>query len=163
MDDFQIELLSANSPALNEVERLLSDMYAYMGSSGLLLQLAPNGVQKLRRSIESSLGRTGVLAVARNGQSVVGFMHGMLRLTPDYLGGAMVGLINHTYVQEQFRGLRLGARLFVAVEAWLLGKGAVSLELQVLTGNDLAIEFWEARGFRRELLQMRKLPAGSKE
>jgi GNAT superfamily N-acetyltransferase len=156
MDEFRIDSLPAKDPALDDVERLLGEMYEYMQQHGLMLPLAQNGAQKLRRSMESSLGRTGVLFVARNASGTAGFIHGMLRLTPDYLGGEVVGLLNHTYVREPFRKHGLGARLVSALNDWFVSKNVSSIELQVITGNTDAIEFWRSRGFAPELLQMRK-------
>jgi GNAT superfamily N-acetyltransferase len=156
MADVRIEHLVAKDPALDQIETLLGEMYEYMEQHGLLLPLAPGGTRKLRRAIESSLGRSGTLLVARDADGIVGFTHGLLRLTPDYLGGGVVGLVNHTYVRAAFRGSGVGAKLIAALDEWFVSKNVSSIELVVLTGNTDAIRFWQARGFLPELLQMRR-------
>jgi GNAT superfamily N-acetyltransferase len=156
MDEFRIESVVPKDPALDDVERLITEMYEYMQHHGLAVPLASNGTLKLRQAMERSLGHTGMLFVARGPDGVGGFCHGMLRLLPDYLGGGVVGLVNHTYVTRALRKHGLGTRLVSALHEWFISKNVSSIELQVLSGNADAIRFWQARGFTAELLQMRK-------
>jgi GNAT superfamily N-acetyltransferase len=162
MDEVRLEQLPVGHRGLEQVEKLLVEMYAYMSDHGLLIPLAPNGEKKLRRAMEASLGKTGMLIAALKGDQVVGFTHGLLRIVPDYLDARLVGMIGHSYTVPEFRRRGLGRQMYVELKAWLVTKGAGSLELQVLTRNEEAIRFWESCGFAPELLQMRQLLAGQR-
>jgi GNAT superfamily N-acetyltransferase len=157
--EFTLEIVAAKGPPLEELDGLILQMYEYMERHGLLLPLAHEGAAKLRRGIESSLGRSGRLILARSGQEIVGFAHGVLRLIPDYLGGGVVGYVGHTFVADACRGTGVGSQMFAVLQEWFLERGAGSVELQVLAGNGAGIRFWERNGFTRELLQMRRFLA----
>ena len=144
-----------DAAVLDQVERQFVAMYEYMNAHGLLLRLAPQGEKRWRRSIERALGRFSVLAVASSGDTVAGFAHGAIAMVPDYLGGGVVAQVNHVFVEERFRGLKLTTRLIDVLTEWFLEKNAQSIELQVLHDNEHAIEVWEHLGFRRELHQLR--------
>ena len=159
MSDLQIVSLAAHDPALDQLEPMLEEMYEYMKGHGLMIGLAPGGAAKLRKSIEATLGRTGMLAAAVEDGQVQGFIYAVLRIAPDYMEERLIGYVGHSYVRESLRGRKIGSRLFDAVDAWFASKGVTSIELQVLTQNVSGIRFWESRGFEPELLQMRYRPA----
>lgn len=148
-------LEKADPALLDQVERQFVVMYEFMNDHGLLLKLAPEGEKRWRRSIERALGRFSALAVATEGDTVAGFAHGAIAMVPDYLGGGVVAQVNHVYVDERYRGLKLTTRMIDVLSEWFVEKNAQSIELQVLSDNAHAIEVWEHLGFRRELHQLR--------
>lgn len=150
------EIYQGDAPALARVEDLFGEMYRYMGQHGLLLGLADKGEQKWMSGIMKGLGRFGVLMVAEKKGEVLGFAHGSVRLTPDYLGTLKVGVITHIYVDGEFRGNGVGELLVKGLEEWFRGKEVHSVELQVLAANEKGIAFWEKLGYPAELNQHRK-------
>ena len=156
MTDVTVRRLErADAAILDQVERQFVMMYEYMNAHGLLMRLAPEGEKRWRRSVERALGRFSTLAVAMSGDTVAGFAHGAIAMVPDYLGGGVVAQVNHVFVDEGFRGLKLTTRMIDVLTEWFVEKHAASIELQVLHGNEHAIEVWEHLGFRRELHQLR--------
>ena len=147
---------SDDTRALDQIEQLLPDMYRYMSQHGLTLPLAEDGAAKWRRAAERTIGRLGTIAVACDGEQVIGFVRGVIRLGPDHLGGAKIGFVDHTFVAESFRGQGIGRKLFTLLENWFRDSGVKRLELQVLCENKDAIAAWSAFGFASELLQMQK-------
>lgn len=152
-----IEVCSAPGPWLDDVEPLFLKLYAHMASHGLLLPLALGGERNWRKGVELTLGRLGVVVLARDGSRAVGFAQGLVRVTPDYLGAQKVGYVGHVFVDEDVRRRGALKLMFPVLQEWFRSKGVSSLELQVLWRNTGAIEAWAAMGFERELLQMRKL------
>lgn len=150
------EIPHGDDPTLPKVEDLFCDMYAYMNDHGLRMELAEKGEQKWLDGIRKGLGRFGVLLVAEMEGEVLGFAHGSVRLTPDYLGNKKVGVITHIYVDGQYRGKGAGESLVKGLEKWFAGKDVHSVELQVLAGNKSGIAFWEKLGYPLELNQHRK-------
>lgn len=150
------EIIHGDDPAIIKLEALFRDMYRYMDNHGLKLELAEKGERKWLDGVIKGLGRFGVLQVAENGEAVVGFAHGSLRLTPDYLDSRKVGVITHVFVVEEYRGNRVGEDLVKGLEKWFASKDVHSVELQVLSGNKNGIAFWEKLGYPLELQQHRK-------
>ena len=154
------EITDKNDPALNRVLDLFSDMYSFMEDTGLRLSLAEDGAFAWLKGLVSGLGRFSTLCIAGLDDEIIGFAHGSIRLTPDYLGSRKVGVITHIFVVEQYRGDGVGENLVKALEKWFKGKDVHSVELQVLVGNKKGIAFWEKLGYPVELYQHRK--AGDK-
>ncbi|MCK5338561.1 MAG: GNAT family N-acetyltransferase, partial [Bacteroidales bacterium] len=73
------------------------------------------------------------------------------------LGNKKVGVIKHVYVKDDQRNAGVGKALVQSLEKWFEGREVHSVELQVLFDNAQAVEFWDKLGYRRELLQYRKM------
>ena len=147
---------SADTVLLDQIELLLPEMYLYMSQHGLTMPLADDGAAKWRRGAERTIGRLGAIAVACDGEKVIGFVRGVIRLGPDHLGSTKIGFVDHTFVAEGYRGQGVGRKLFTLLENWFRDSQVKRLELQVLCENKDAIAAWSAFGFAPELLQMQK-------
>ncbi len=152
-----IELTDKQDPAFKEVTGLFQDMYAHMQEHGLMLELSGDGAQRWISSVKKGLGRFGVLYISTHNNKISGFAHGSIKLIPDYLGNKKVGVINHVYVTNDHRNAGVGKALVQSLEKWFEGREVHSVELQVLFDNAQAVEFWDKLGYRRELLQCRKM------
>lgn len=146
----------ADHPDWKEVAELFTRMYATMDEMGLMLPLAEGGTVKWMKTAQNTSGKFGIALLAKNGLLNVGFAHGMIKFLPDYLGGFAVGSITHVYVDENARMMGIGRKLTESLENWFRMKKVHSIELQVITGNPAAQEFWKALGYEEELLQFRK-------
>ena len=151
-----ILLDSTDRPGWDEVAELFTRMYLQMDEMGLLLPLAEGGAEKWLKTIQNTSGKFGIVVLAKDGGKAIGFAHGMLKFLPDYLGGFAVGTITHVFVDEKVRRAGLGMELVNVLEDWFRMKKVHSIELQVITGNPAAREFWKKLGYGEELLQMRK-------
>jgi ribosomal protein S18 acetylase RimI-like enzyme len=108
------------------------------------------------KTAQNTAGRYSMVILAKKGESVVGFAHGMLKFLPDYLGGFAIGSITHVYVEDDSRRSGIGKALVNMLEDWFREKKTHSIELQVITGNPAAREFWKKLGYLEELQQYRK-------
>lgn len=151
-----ILLDSTDQPGWDEVTELFARMYAQMDEMGLLLPLAEGGAEKWLKTTQNTSGKFGIVVLAKDDKKAVGFAHGMLKFLPDYLGGSTVGTITHVFVDEKSRRAGTGMELVNVLEDWFRMKKVHSIELQVITGNPAAREFWKKLGYGEELLQMRK-------
>jgi ribosomal protein S18 acetylase RimI-like enzyme len=141
---------------LNEVLLLFSSMYEEMRNIGLMLDLSPGGPEKWLKGIVPTLGKTSCLIVSQVNSKVVGFAHGSLRFTPEYLGGGLTGMVTHIYVSPGHRGKGIGDLLLGELEKWFKVKNVSSIDLQVIEGNEAARRFWQKNGYQVELFQYRK-------
>ncbi|MCU0370801.1 MAG: GNAT family N-acetyltransferase [Bacteroidales bacterium] len=139
-----------------DVAELFTRMYASMDEMGLMLPLDEGGTAKWLKSAQNTSGKFGVVILATDGGQAIGFAHGMLKFLPDYLGGHAVGTITHLFVEEDERRSGVGRQLVHELEEWFRQKKVQSVELQVITGNAVAQEFWTDLGYKPELLQFRK-------
>jgi ribosomal protein S18 acetylase RimI-like enzyme len=151
------EIIDPDDKILYQVDILFLEMYEQMTELGLMIPLDTAGVRKWMNSIKKNLNRFGILEVALKNDRLVGFAHGAISITPDYLGNKKVGVVTHIYVQPFYRMSKVGRQLLNNLEKWFENKGVHSIELQVLHENAAAIKFWDEMGYHRELLQYRKL------
>jgi len=151
-----ILLDAANHPEWLEVARLFTQMYARMDELGLMLPLAESGAEKWLKSTQNTNGKFGMVVLAKESDLAAGFAHGMIKFLPDYLGGYAVGTITHVFVDEKARRAGVGKQLVHELEEWFRMKKVLSIELQVITGNPVAKEFWKELGYMEELVQYRK-------
>jgi ribosomal protein S18 acetylase RimI-like enzyme len=149
-------IINADDPALGGVVPLFEDMYAGMALQGLFTRLVPGGAQLWSEGIAKGLERFGRLVVAEEGGVVKGFAHATMKLAPEHLGGARVGQVTHVHVDPSFRTQGVGKRLVSSLDAWFQEKQIATVELQVVIGNEVAIQFWKDQGYGIELVQMRK-------
>lgn len=158
MDDLRILEVNKDDAYMDQIEILFAELYDYMANTGLLMPLIPHGEKLWRKSIEKLIGgRFGTLLAAVTGETVVGFAHGAIKFSPDYMGGLKVGYITQIFVSPEYRAKMIGKKLVEALEEWFKSKGVHSYELQVLCGNNNGMRFWESLGYKKELLQMRKM------
>ncbi|MDU0205141.1 GNAT family N-acetyltransferase [Paenibacillus sp. MAH-36] len=157
-----LELKEAGT-LLEQMETLFVLMYDYMGDKGLLQPLVPGGEKMWSKSLLPTLGKFGVVWLALNGEEVIGFIQGMIKLLPNYLGGGKVGIISHVYVKPEMRQYGIGSELAKKLEEWFVTKNIDSIELQVLYHNEKARNFWENTGYEYEVYQMRKFLVGVSE
>jgi len=151
-----IKLDQPEDPDWNIAGELFTRMYSQMNEIGLLLPLCDDGTEKWLKTARNTSGRFGVTILAKDWGKAVGFAHGMIKFLPDYLGGYAVGTITHVYVDDDCRHSGIGKALVNQLEEWFLTKKVHSIELQVITGNPIANEFWKKLGYNEELIQYRK-------
>jgi ribosomal protein S18 acetylase RimI-like enzyme len=140
----------------NAVAELFTRMYARMDEMGLILPLSPDGTEKWLKTARNTAGKYGIVILAKEGERAIGFAHGMIKFLPDYLGGFAVGSITHVYVDDDSSRSGIGKALVNILEDWFRMKKVHSVELQVISGNPVAQEFWKKLGYREELQQYRK-------
>ncbi|MDH5570133.1 MAG: GNAT family N-acetyltransferase [Gammaproteobacteria bacterium] len=156
--DINIVEINKGDPYMDQIERLFSDLYQYMSGTGLQMQIVEDGASIWRSSIEKLTGgRYGMLYAAISDEKVIGFAHGSIRYSAEFMGGLKVGHITHLFVLPDYRKTGIGNDLISYLEKWFLSKDVHSYELQVLCDNTLGINFWERNGYKKELLQMRKI------
>ncbi len=108
-EEFSIrELFAGDDHEFVMVEKLFQAMYDYMEKHGLIIGLAKEGASKWGKGAKKGLGRFGVIYIASKGDEIIGFSHGSIRLTPDYLGNKKVGVITHIFVEGENRSKGVG-------------------------------------------------------
>jgi GNAT superfamily N-acetyltransferase len=151
-----IRLDASNNTGWEAVGELFSQMYSRMDQMGLMLPLAPGGSEKWLKTTRNTNGRFGLVILANKGDKAIGFAHGLIKYLPDYLGGYAVGSITHVYVDDDHTRSGAGKTMVNILEEWFRTKKVHSVELQVITGNPAAKEFWKKLGYVEELQQYRK-------
>jgi ribosomal protein S18 acetylase RimI-like enzyme len=151
-----IKLDDSDNAGWDAVGELFAQMYSRMDEMGLMLPLAPGGDEKWLKMARNTAGNFGLVILAKEGKISVGFAHGMIKFLPDYLGGFAVGSITHIFVDDHSRQSGIGKAMVNILEDWFRAKKVHSVELQVITGNPAAKEFWKKLGYLKELQQYRK-------
>lgn len=147
----------ASDPVMGQVENLFKEMYAYMQDHGLMLELDKDGPEKWIGSVKRTLKRFATLQVAYHDDEAIGFAHGALGMAPDYLGSKKIGVVTHIYVKPAYRSRKIATGLLEGLEQWFRDQQVHSIELQVLSRNLEAMNFWRKMGYTSELFQFRKI------
>lgn len=157
MDKIIIEnITDPDDNRLVSVGKLFLEMYDHITDKGLMTPLVTGGEKIWMESVRKSLGRFGALIVATSGNEVVGFVHGMVRFLPDFMGGEKVGFVTHQHILDDYRGKGLGKELMEALEKWFSEKGIKQVELQANYYNEYSRKYLEKSGYKYELVQFRK-------
>jgi ribosomal protein S18 acetylase RimI-like enzyme len=157
MEDLKyIKLDKADDIDWIDVGELFERMYEQLDEMGLMLPLSAGGRDKWLKTAQNTAGKYGIVILAKEGEKAIGFAHGMIKFLPDYLGGFAVGSITHVYVDDNARRSGIGKILVNLLQDWFRMKKVHSVELQVISGNPEAKEFWKKLGFVEELQQYRK-------
>jgi ribosomal protein S18 acetylase RimI-like enzyme len=149
-------ITDADDAALTRVEQLFLDMYEHISNKGLLTPLAKGGEKMWLKSVRKTLDRFGAIIVAEEDGNVVGFVHGIIRFLPDFLGGEKVGFVTHQHIEPEFRRHGLGKELMQALENWYASKGIRQVELQANYFNEYSRKYLEKSGYQYEIVQFRK-------
>jgi len=142
--------------ALSEVAVLFVSLYSFVADKGQKNQMITNGENLWINSVRNSLNRTGVLIVAEDNGRVIGFIHGIIRFLPDFLGGRKSGFIAHHYIDNGYRGMGIGKKLLLESEAWFKLKNVNQVEAYVNVGNINSKLYFEKNGYTHETVQLRK-------
>ena len=105
--------------------------------------MASDYVIELRAAVRQNDGCA--VAAEIDGQ-VVGFIAGWIN-PADTMQSTPHFYVSDLYVQDDFRGQGIAARLVEAVEQYAAAKGIPSIVLHVLAQNALAKTFYEKQGF----------------
>lgn len=135
---------------------LFSRMYEFMNDLGLVQQLVPTGEEIWMNTIKKSLGKLNNIVVAIEDDVIIGFAAGNIRLLPNYLGSKKVGYISHVFVDPEFRKKMVGIELVKELESWFNEKNVAQIELEVLSKNKNALDFWERSGYVIDNFRMLK-------
>lgn len=154
-DHVIISLRTSDAELLAQVPHLFLAMHEEMAQHGMRLRLVDDGAERWLESLRPGLERFHRLCVAVADDRVVGFGHALVKLGPDYLGGARIGQIAHVFVLPEYRRSGIARALVDNLRNWLVERQVTSTELQVVHGNGGALLFWRSLGFEVELVQMR--------
>ena len=93
--------------------------------------------------------RMTLAAVAKDGESVVGFLFCNISRLSGYTfeGSPLFGYISDTYVLPEYRGRHIAGRLTELAVQWLRENEVGYVELKVLQSNENAHKFWSSQGF----------------
>ena len=152
-----VTFLDSGDPRFEQLGPLFRKFYESMQEKGLMLPLVENGENLWLESLRKSLGRFYQLAAAIDGNTIVGFVFGYVRVTPPYLGSLKVGFWDGLYLEAEYRKGSAVLRMIHLLEGWFREQRVHSCELQVLVGNEHTWRLWEGLGYKRELYQMRRL------
>lgn len=143
-------------PLLDQVPALFEELHASMAGHGMNAGLAANGAHIWLDGVRRGLERFGRLVLAVEEGRVVGFTYGMVKLAPDYLGGAPLGQWTHLYVAPANRRGGVARSITEALHIWFVDKGVQATECEVVYGNLLSQEFVRSLGYVPELFRFRR-------
>jgi GNAT superfamily N-acetyltransferase len=91
-------------------------------------------------------GPDSLIQLARYEGQPIAYLSAQIR--HDYgLFDEMVGFLNEIFVQSDYRSIGIGSALLARCEEWCGDRGAMQLDLTVLSGNQNGIDFWTRSGF----------------
>lgn len=153
-------IIVLKDPADARLELLLpmfEDLHAVMHAHGMMQTLAPDGARLWLQGVKAGLERFTRMVVAIEGERVVGFTCGSIKLAPEYLGGARVGHWTHLYVDADHRRGGVSRAMSDLLHEWFREKGVSSIETQVVRDHPSSVPFAESYGYAVEWINLRLL------
>ena len=141
----------------NQLTQLFLEMYTFLKEIGLTQNLAPNGELIWLNSVKKFLDKLNVVYIAMNGNKIIGFSTGNIRLNPSFLGSQKIGYLSHVYITPLYRNMNLGSLLSLEVENWLIKNKVNQIDLEVLIENEGGMKFWSKLGYTAEYVMMTKI------
>lgn len=119
----------------------------------------PNGAAREQAYyLELIADENVALLVAAVGETLVGFVHGIVKDTvtlPIFVPRRYV-TVDGIVVKAGFQNHGIGRILMDKIQAWAVAKGATSIELNVYEFNKTAISFYERLGYQTFSRKMSK-------
>lgn len=135
---------------------IFAEFYAFLESFGLEQNLAEDGGRIWLKSIEKQLGKMAIVFIALEGDKIIGFSAGNLRINPKFLGGTKVGHWSHLFVKPPYRKAKIGKSLSLKVEKWFYEKQVSRIETGVLDQNEVSKNLLANLGYGAEYIIMTK-------
>lgn len=153
-----IAVQERTDPRLEQVLPMFEDLHAVMHRYGMVQELPAGGSRIWLDGIKGGLERFHRLVIAVQGDTVLGFSAGSLKLAPEYLGGGRVGHWTHLYVHPEHRRVGLSKAMTDLVHEWFREKQVTSMETQVVREHPSSLAFTRSVGYEVEWYNLRKLP-----
>lgn len=153
-----IALVDPADERLDQLVPMFEDLHTVMHAHGMMQTLAPDGARIWLRGVKAGLERFTRMVVAMEGDRVVGFTCGSIKLAPEYLGGGRVGHWTHLYVEAGHRRGGISRAMSDLLHAWFWEKGVASVETQVVRDHPSSVPFAESYGYAVEWTNLRLLP-----
>lgn len=147
----------AGDPRLEQLVPMFEELHVFMRAHGMMQELAPGGARLWLDGMRAGLERFNRVVLAVEGDTVVGFTTGSIKLAPEYLGGARIGYWAQIYVVERLRRSGVSRAMSELVHEWFREKEVVSIETRVARDHPNSIPFAESFGFKIEWIDLRKV------
>ena len=154
----EVMRLVPSDPFWRDLPVLFQDMYTHFDekSEDRVLPLVDGGDLSWLEMVGAMPTKMGYVGGSVTDSCLVGFISARIKALPAYLGGHWVGEISHLFVSPEHRRSGIASALADSALNWLRESGVTNVELQVVSGNSTADEFWRSLGFNQELTQYRK-------
>ncbi|GAA0076797.1 GNAT family N-acetyltransferase [Clostridium sp. CTA-5] len=110
-------------------------------------------VEQIKERIATMDGKNGIIFLIEDRNKIGGFLlseRGILNRI-RHSAYIVIGIL------KEYRGKKLGTKLFEEVEKWALENHITRLELTVVKGNKAAIKLYEKSGFKIEGLKEKSM------
>ncbi|HEY0979113.1 MAG TPA: GNAT family N-acetyltransferase [Flavobacteriales bacterium] len=151
-----IAVKDAADPRLEQLPPMFEDLHDVMHRHGMMQELAPNGARIWLDGLKAGLERFTRLVLAVQGDTVVGFTCGSVKLAPEYLGGALVGHWTQLYVTADHRRGGVSRAMSELLHEWFREKKVTSIETQVVREHPSSVPFAESFGYQVEWINLRR-------
>jgi GNAT superfamily N-acetyltransferase len=155
-ENISISPLILGDNRLDQVEALFRTLYDSEKNFGVTITLIEGGEKIWRKNIEKVLGKFVQIIVATEGDIVVGFSYGSIKMLPSYFGGILTGYWEAMFVKPEYRNMGLSDRMTMQLINWWMERGVSVYEGERLIANEYASRSFERLGFKKELIKYRR-------
>lgn len=151
------EELTPEHPNWLDMIPMFDALYEYLERFNLMIKPKPNGAELWLKSLENVVGKTGIVIGAVDNGKLVGYYNAGLKILPIYLEGGFIGILLSMFVLHEYRKQGVADEMYNKAYEWLMAHNVSSIEMQPMYNNRRIIEYWEAHGYEREIVQLRKM------
>ncbi len=140
----------------NTVKEQFKQLYGFMETKGLVMPLVEDGAQLWINSIKSTLGKLSNIYLAYDNKKIVGFVTGIIRLSPNYIGNKKIGYLSHLFILPDYRRTGAGENLSQQLDNWFKEKNVDLVEVEVIVDNTNSIKFFNKMGYKEDIIKLTK-------
>ena len=156
-DGIVYEELTPEHPCWREMIPMFNGLYEYLERFNLMIKPKANGAELWLKSLENVVGKTNIVIGAVDNGKLVGYFHSALKILPVYLEGGFVGIMLSMFVLPEYRKQSVAEQMYEKSYEWLTAHGVSSIEMQPMANNLRITEYWLARGYEKEIIQLRRM------
>lgn len=149
-----VRLRESHIPSLLELWKEFMDFHSDINPYFIRGAKGHRAFEKHVREIMSLQG--GEIFVAMDGERVVGYALLQLIKPPPVYDCGEYGFISDMAVASGYRRQGVGEKLLQRSMAWFQSKKVHTVELGVITGNEVGQSFWKKQGFAELMVRMSK-------
>jgi len=154
-----MKIIEANETHYEDVCSMFKELDGYHASIAPKRVSEYEGVSRSREKYEFYIcGEDRVVFLVQEDKCIVGFVN----LIINSVQGSKLHtersytLLDNIYILERCRKKGLASALLAAGEKWSSDKGIRTIELQLYTANQRALEFYQAKGYGQFMARMER-------
>ncbi len=157
-DGQKIIIRKAKIKDLETLQPMYVEFMNYHGRLDPMIKIVSKNKEHVLKYLRNSIyGHKTLYLVAEKEGKIIGFLGAGLSEMPPIYRYRKIGVIYDAFVLKQFRRQGVNSQMLEMAMEWLKEKKVSRVEAGISADNDLALNTWDAHGFKTAFYRKRKM------